>query len=200
MRWEKHGDTLDARLNGVLIDRFAAGENAGYPTLCKGRFDVEDETYYAIEEPSSLNAMALLPELANRRCRDQDRRPPAQPGVCRAVTRIWRAAIDSYAQESGALFGPARLGQRLRASPKASSTRSAPITGNGNEAPLGPNSLLLDAGALLEFYAGRDSAVDIVYLGEVVCSRRHDLRLADWLDLARDLPRPARRWCCPRRP
>ncbi len=36
-----------------------------------------------------------------------------------------------------------------------------------------------------EFYAAvADTPVDIVYLGETVCSRRHELRLDDWLDLA----------------
>ena len=36
-----------------------------------------------------------------------------------------------------------------------------------------------------DFYAKvADSPVDIVYVGETVCSRRHELRTEDWLDLA----------------
>lgn len=40
----------------------------------------------------------------------------------------------------------------------------------------------------LDFYRAAASwPVDIIYLGETVCSRRHLLRLPDWLDLARAL-------------
>lgn len=99
VRWEKRGDTLDARLNGILIDRYAPGENAGYPTLCKGRFDVDGETHYAIEEPSSLNAMALLPDLVNigvAAIKIEGRQ--RSPAYVAAVTRIWRSAIDAHAK------------------------------------------------------------------------------------------------------
>jgi collagenase-like PrtC family protease len=53
---------------------------------------------------------------------------------------------------------------------------------------LGPVLYYWTREAVLEFYAAiANSGVDIVYLGEVVCSRRHNLRLDDWLGLARDL-------------
>ena len=63
VKWEKTTDAMDVRLNGILIDRFGNDEPAGYPTICKGRFEVQGETYYAMEEPASLNVLALLPEL-----------------------------------------------------------------------------------------------------------------------------------------
>ena len=63
VRWQETSRGLESRLNEVLIDRYGPGESAGYPTLCKGRFEVEGSVYHAIEEPVSLNTMDLLPDL-----------------------------------------------------------------------------------------------------------------------------------------
>ncbi|NTV10990.1 MAG: U32 family peptidase, partial [Zoogloea sp.] len=57
VRWQQTPPGMETRVNGVLVDRFADGERTGYPTLCKGRYEVGGETYYAIEEPTSLNTL-----------------------------------------------------------------------------------------------------------------------------------------------
>ncbi|MBP8266453.1 MAG: U32 family peptidase, partial [Zoogloea sp.] len=95
VRWEQTPKGMETRLNGILIDRFADGERAGYPTLCKGRFDVNGETYYAIEEPTSLNTLEMLPELARAgisaiKIEGRQR----SPAYVAQVTKVWRAAID----------------------------------------------------------------------------------------------------------
>lgn len=95
VRWQDTAQGLESRLNGVLIDRYAKDENAGYPTLCKGRFDVAGENYYALEEPTSLNTLELLPKLMAmgvKAVKIEGRQ--RSPAYVAQVTRVWRQAID----------------------------------------------------------------------------------------------------------
>ena len=96
VRWQQTPQGLESRLNGVLLDRYGDGENAGYPTLCKGRFDVSGETYYAIEEPVSLNTLELVPEMMRigiSAVKIEGRQ--RSPVYVEQVTKVWRSAIDS---------------------------------------------------------------------------------------------------------
>ncbi|MGF1644700.1 MAG: peptidase U32 family protein [Thiotrichales bacterium] len=106
VRWQQTPAGMETRLNGVLIDRYAAHEKAGYPTLCKGRFEVQGETYYALEEPTSLNTLELLPEMhrlgvAAIKIEGRQR----SPAYVAQVTEVWRAAIDAVKREP-ATFAP----------------------------------------------------------------------------------------------
>ncbi|MEL3922684.1 peptidase U32 family protein [Aeromonas enteropelogenes] len=103
VRWEETPNGLESRLNEVLIDRYGPGENAGYPTLCKGRFEVDGQTYHALEEPTSLNTLGLLPELFKtgiQSVKIEGRQ--RSPAYVEQVTRVWRAAIDAYQANSDA--------------------------------------------------------------------------------------------------
>ncbi len=96
VRWRETSAGLESRLNGVLVDRYAPGERAAYPTVCKGRYAAAGETYYAFEEPASLNTLELLPQLARagvRAVKIEGRQ--RSPAYVAQVTRVWREAIDA---------------------------------------------------------------------------------------------------------
>lgn len=96
VKWDKQPGAMETRLNGILIDRFGDNEPAGYPTLCKGRFDVQGETYYALEEPTSLNVLSILPDILKigvRAIKVEGRQ--RSPAYVTQVTRTLRAALDA---------------------------------------------------------------------------------------------------------
>ncbi len=64
VRYIDEGGKLVCKLGAFTINAFSGSEAAGYPTLCKGRFSTGGEASYLFEEPTSLNVLALLPELA----------------------------------------------------------------------------------------------------------------------------------------
>ena len=96
VRWDEEPDGVRrVSLNGRLIDRFAPDEPAGYPTVCKGRYAVGGETFHALEEPTSLNTLELLPRLqaAGVVALKIEGRQRGQAYVA-SVTKVWRQAID----------------------------------------------------------------------------------------------------------
>jgi collagenase-like PrtC family protease len=96
VRWEETPQGRNARVNEVLIDCYARHEPAGYPTLCKGRFQVGSDVFHAIEEPTSLNALDILPQLLRMGVKaikvEGRQRSAAYVGQ---ATRLLRAALDA---------------------------------------------------------------------------------------------------------
>ena len=96
VRWDESPAGLEVRLGGVLIDRYGAGEHAGYPVICKGRYHSGGSPYYALEEPTSLNTLDLLPrlqEIGVTAIKIEGRQ--RSPAYVARVTRVWREAMDA---------------------------------------------------------------------------------------------------------
>lgn len=63
VRYHEQDGQLVSRLGAFTVNKFSAREPAGYPTLCKGRFQTEHATGYLFEDPVSLDATTMLPDL-----------------------------------------------------------------------------------------------------------------------------------------
>ncbi|MGF7177421.1 ubiquinone anaerobic biosynthesis protein UbiU [Azospirillum doebereinerae] len=97
VRYEQRGDVMASRLGDFTINLFEEGEPAGYPTLCKGRFVTNDRSSYLFEEPTSLNAVALLPELkaAGVRALKIEGRQRGKAYIA-ATVAAYRQALDGF--------------------------------------------------------------------------------------------------------
>ncbi len=96
VEYHEDGGRLDARLGGYTIHRARRDEPAPYPTLCKGCFRAGEKQGHLFEDPVSLNAEQLIPQLARAGVtalkiegRQRSRSYVAQ------VVRNFRAAVDA---------------------------------------------------------------------------------------------------------
>jgi putative protease len=63
IQYREENGALISRLGDFTINKFAKGEAAAYPTLCKGRYQTDEGCGYLFEDPASLDATTMLPEL-----------------------------------------------------------------------------------------------------------------------------------------
>jgi collagenase-like PrtC family protease len=107
VRYEEDGGNLTTKLGPFVIDRFGSGENAGYPTICKGRYrcGLGPAGYYAFEEPVSLNLSGLLPDLmrAGVTALKIEGRQRSRAYVKAVVSAFRRAVDDILAGEDAGL-------------------------------------------------------------------------------------------------
>lgn len=64
VEYREEGDHLVSRLGGFTIHRAPKHAAAPYPTLCKGCFTAGDYRGHVFEDPVSLDAASLIPQLA----------------------------------------------------------------------------------------------------------------------------------------
>lgn len=99
VEYHEEDGALSARLGGYAIHKVGKNEPAPYPTLCKGCFTTGGKTGHVFEDPVSLNAEQLIPQLAKAGVtalkiegRQRSRSYVAQ------VVRNFRAAVDALAE------------------------------------------------------------------------------------------------------
>lgn len=96
VEYQERNGVLDARLGDYTIHRVQQGEAAPYPTLCKGCFTASEKTGHLFEDPVSLNAEKLIPQLqkAGVTALKIEGRQRSRSYVAQVV-RNFRAAVDA---------------------------------------------------------------------------------------------------------
>ena len=109
VHYRKEGSELVSELGDYTINRFPAGEAAGYPTLCKGRFDIADSPAYAFEDPVSLDVMGEIDALraAGVSALKIEGRQRGKAYVAEVVSTL-RKALCAEPEQRAALLGRLR--------------------------------------------------------------------------------------------
>jgi putative protease len=119
--YREDGGNLVSRLGEFTINRSAAGQPVGYPTLCKGRFRTASAEGYLFEEPVSLDVRSFLPDLraAGVTAIKIEGRQRSRAYI-KAVVSAFRASLDALTGD-----GPAPAGSLTSISEGQSVTAGA---------------------------------------------------------------------------
>jgi O2-independent ubiquinone biosynthesis protein UbiU len=98
VQYVQDGADMISKLGAFTIDKAGKDEPAPYPTLCKGCFSARGEVSRVFEEPTSLNAAQLIPQLAKVgvTALKIEGRQRSRAYVA-AVVRNFRAAVEATA-------------------------------------------------------------------------------------------------------
>ena len=98
VEYKETGGDLASKLGGFTIHKVAHGEAAPYPTVCKGFFQAGDYRGHVFEDPSSLDAATLIPQLAEAGVKTLkiEGRQRSRSYV-ESVVRGFRRALDAHA-------------------------------------------------------------------------------------------------------
>ncbi len=96
---QEDGGTQVTRLAGFTLDRVPDGLPAGYPTLCKGRFQIAGRAAHVFEDPVSLDVTGMIPDLvaAGVKALKIEGRQRSRAYVT-SVVAAFRAAVDAVAR------------------------------------------------------------------------------------------------------
>jgi putative protease len=98
VEYKQVGGRLESRLGGFAIHSVDGQAAAPYPTICKGYFQAGDYRGHVFEDPSSLDAVELIPKLAEAgvTALKIEGRQRSRAYV-EAVVRAFRKAVDDHA-------------------------------------------------------------------------------------------------------
>ncbi len=102
--------------NGVLLNKYSPVEEVAYPTPCKGRYlnRATGQINYAIQDPESLNAIEILPEIIESGVDSIkiEGRQRSRAYVEKVVS-ILREAVDNFYEKGSCKIDPS-TGKNLR--------------------------------------------------------------------------------------
>jgi Collagenase and related proteases len=121
VRYRQDGDELVSELGAYTINRFGPDEASGYPTLCKGRFEIGDVHGYAFEDPVSLDVVDQIDALrqAGVSALKIEGRQRGKAYVAEVVSALKRALVAAPAERAALVARLRAMSEGQRTTPGA---------------------------------------------------------------------------------